>query len=186
MYLGMGDVKGIPRRERAARTRRAIVRAAAEEFRTRGYHGTTMAAIADRAGVAVQTVYFVFHTKALLLTATIDDAVMGEDQPTPPEETDWWQEGATTDDGRRALDLFVTNVAAIERRAAALNRVAHAAATTDPEVLDVLARHESMRVAGFRRYVDTLADLTEARGWSVEKYVAWTVDALCRLLLKSR
>ena len=45
-----------------------------------------MAAIAQRAGVAVQTVYFVFHTKAELLSRVIDAAVLGPD-PNPPEET---------------------------------------------------------------------------------------------------
>ena len=94
----MGQVKGLSRKERAARTRRAIVAAATGEFRESGYHGTTMAAIAKRAGVAVQTVYFVFHTKPLLLTAAIDDAVMGPDEPTPPELTAWWQEETTATD----------------------------------------------------------------------------------------
>lgn len=79
MNLAIGVVKGPTRKERSERTRRAIVQAATDEFRASGYHGTTMAAIARRAGVAVQTVYFVFHTKPLLLTATIDQAVMGDE-----------------------------------------------------------------------------------------------------------
>jgi len=101
----MDNVKGISRKERAARTRRAIVKAATVEFRANGYHGTTMTAIAKRAGVVVQTVYFVFHTKPLLLTATIDNAVTGEHDPLPPELTSWWQEGTTTANGRLAIEL---------------------------------------------------------------------------------
>src|SRR5215218_9947783 len=130
----MNDVKSIPRAERAARTRRTIVRAAAEEFRLRGYHGATMSAIAERAGVAVQTVYFVFHTKPALLTAAIDSAVIGEVDPVPPEQTLWWQEGITTLDGPRAIELFITNVSEINMRAATLDRVALAASTTGPEL----------------------------------------------------
>jgi AcrR family transcriptional regulator len=213
MIGAVSDVKKIPRRERAARTRRAIVAAATHEFRASGYHGTTMAAIAKRAGVAVQTVYFVFHTKPALLTATIDDAVMGG-ETTPPELTPWWQEATTTTDGARALEVFVTEVAAINARAASLDRVALAAATTDPEVGDVLAHHEAMRETSFEAYVDTLAtrgllkpgldateatdvlltlagsnvflDFTEDRGWPVERYVAWTVDVLRAALLVDR
>lgn len=212
MMVTMSDVKGVPRKERAARTRRAIISAATQEFRSSGYHGTTMAAIAKRAGVAVQTVYFVFHTKPALLTATIDNAVMGQDDPLPPEQTLWWQEGTTTTDARRAIELFVANVAEISARAAALDRVALAAATTDTEVVDVLAHHESLRAEGFRSYVDTLVtrgllkdgvdaveatdvlltlagsdvflNFTEARGWTVERYIAWTVDALSVLMLQ--
>ncbi len=156
--------------------------------------------------------YFVFNTKPALLTAAIDNAVMGENTPMPPELTPWWQEGTTTADGRRAIELFVTHVADISTRAAVLDRVALAAATTDPEVVDVLAHHESLRTQGFRNYIDTLAargllkdgldpveatdvlltlagshvflDLTEARGWTVERYATWTTDVVSTLLLQ--
>lgn len=213
MLCAMSDVKGIPRRERAARTRRAIIAAATDEFRASGYHGATMAAIAKRAGVAVQTVYFVFHTKPALLTAAIDHAVMGG-ETIPPELTPWWQEATTTPDGGRALEVFVTEVTTINARAASLDRVALAAATTDPEVGEVLAHHEALRATGFGTFVDTLVargllkpglepseatdvlltlvgshvflDFTEGRGWSVERYVAWTVDVLRTSLLADR
>lgn len=206
----MRNVKNLSRKECAARTRQAIVRAAAEEFRSSGYQGATMAAIAKRAGVAVQTVYFVFHTKPLLLTATIDNAVMGDD-PVPLESTPWWQEATTTADARRAIELFVAEVATISERAATLDRVARAAAPIDPEVVDVIAYHEALRATGFRRYIDTFVargllkegldageatdvlltlagsdvflNFTEDRGWSKERYVTWATDALCSLLL---
>lgn len=208
----MKDVKGLSRKERAARTKAAIVRAATEEFRANGYHGTTMAAIARRAGVAVQTVYFVFHTKPMLLTAAIDTAVMGDEEPVPPELTHWWAEGTTTENGRRAIELFVANVAVIEQRAAVLDRVAEAAAATDPDVQQVRAHHDTLRAAGFRSYLETFAtrgllragldleeavdvlltlvgsgvflDFTEGRGWPVDRWVAWTTDTLCGLLLE--
>lgn len=44
---------------------------------------------AERAGVAVQTVFFVFHTKAELLSRVVDAAVLGPREAKPPEETDW-------------------------------------------------------------------------------------------------
>jgi AcrR family transcriptional regulator len=43
------------------------VKAAFALFCEHGYTGTTMAHIAEAAGVAVQTVYFTFHTKAAVL-----------------------------------------------------------------------------------------------------------------------
>jgi AcrR family transcriptional regulator len=204
------EVKRLSRRERAARTRRKIVDAAATEFRANGYHGTTMAAIAQRAGVAVQTVYFVFNTKPSLLTATIDHAVMGADE-LPPQDMPWWEESTTTLDGRRALELFITNTARIEGRAAALNRVAQAASTTDPEIIDLVAHHDAMRSAGFGQFVESLDErgllapdcdpreatdvlltllgsdvylnFTEDRGWSVDRYVSWATNTLCTLFL---
>lgn len=211
MAITMDDVKGSVRRDRAARTRRAIVAAATEEFCASGYQGTTMAAIARRAGVAVQTVYFVFHTKPQLLTTAIDLAVMGDEEPTPPHLSPWWQEGTTTASGRRAIELFVAGVAAIEERAAPLSRAAAAAAATEPEVAAVLDHHEELRVAGFREYVDSMANrgllrtgldpadatdvlltlvgsevflaFTDGRKWSVGRYVRWSTDSLGAMLL---
>jgi AcrR family transcriptional regulator len=208
----MDNVNRVPRNQRAARTRRAIIAAATEEFRSSGYHGATMSAIAERAGVAVQTVYFVFHTKPALLTAAIDNAVMGEVDPVPPEQTLWWQEGITTLDGPRAIELFITNVSEINMRAATLDRVALAASTTGPELVDLIEYDKSLRTQGFRSYIDALAargllrdgsdpaeatdvlltlagadvflNFTEERGWTVKRYVAWTTDALCLLLLR--
>src|SRR5215207_7730800 len=211
MRAAMDNVNRLPRNQRAAHTRRKIIAAATQEFRSSGYHGATMSAIAERAGVAVQTVYFVFHTKPALLTAAIDTAVMGEVDPVPPEQTLWWQEGTTTLDGRRAIELFMTNVADINMRAATLDRVALAASTTDPEVVDLINHHETLRTQGFRSYIDALAarsllreglepseatdvlltlagpdvflNLTEERGWTVKRYIAWTTDSLSLLLL---
>jgi AcrR family transcriptional regulator len=207
----MDKVKRRSRKQRAAHTRATIIKAATEEFRASGYHGTTMAAIAKRSRVAVQTVYFVFHSKPALLTAAIDSAVMGEDDPAPPEQTSWWQEATTTIDSRQAIALFVTNVAEISTRSAVLDRVAVAAATTDPEILDLIAHHESLRTQGFRTYIDTLVsrgllreeldpaeatdvlltlagadvflNFTEGRGWTLQRYATWTIEALCNLLL---
>src|SRR4029079_4565169 len=66
-----GSVVKITRRERAKATRRRIAVAALARFSQHGYAATTMATIAHDAGVAVQTVYFTFHTKAELLIAAL-------------------------------------------------------------------------------------------------------------------
>ena len=59
------------RREKARETRWRIMDAALAEFTEHGYHDTTMAAIAERAGVAVQTVYLGFRTKGGLLEEVV-------------------------------------------------------------------------------------------------------------------
>jgi hypothetical protein len=108
--------------------------------------------------------------------------------------------------------LFITKVSDINMRAATLDRVALAASTTDPQVVDLINHHESLRTQGFRSYIDALAargllrdgldpaeatdvlltlagpdvflNFTEERGWTVKRYAAWTTDALCHLLLR--
>src|SRR5919197_5529071 len=59
-----------PRRaEQAAATRQAIVGAAARLFAERGYHATTMAAVAEEARVAVKSVYTLAEKPQLLRLA---------------------------------------------------------------------------------------------------------------------
>ena len=86
------------RRERAKATQWRIVKAAYTLFCARGYAGTTMAQIAEAAGVAVQTVYFTFHTKSALLSRAYDFAVMGEDEPLGPDKQPWF--GARSEERR--------------------------------------------------------------------------------------
>ena len=57
------------RAEQAARTRERVVRAAAEELTERGYERTTLARVAERAGVSLETVKAHGPKRALLLAA---------------------------------------------------------------------------------------------------------------------
>jgi AcrR family transcriptional regulator len=205
----MADVK-ISRREKAARTRAAIVDAAHAEFLERGFHGATIVSIAKRAGVASQTVYFVFNTKAELISAVIDAAVMGKSD-LPPELTDWWLAMEAEPDPAESLRLFVRGAADAFERASAISVVLAAAALTDDELMTRQEQHEELRHTGFRSLVAGLAakgplreglDVDSAtdilltvygdatyhsfrteRGWSKDQVVDWLADALPRLLL---
>src|ERR1700758_4924434 len=68
----------VSRRERAAQTRLRKIEAAHRLFLERGYEATTMHDVADTAGVAVQTVYYTFKTKAQLLAEAESFAVLGD------------------------------------------------------------------------------------------------------------
>ena len=90
------------RRDKAAATRERITVAATEVFTEAGYVGARMADVAARAGVAVQTVYFTFHTKAELLKACFDRAVLGP-EGLPPLQQAFWSEMTKARSGRTAL-----------------------------------------------------------------------------------
>src|SRR5829696_588059 len=109
------------RRGRARATRSRITRAAAKLFAERGYTGTTMADIATAAGVAVQTVYFVFHTKTEVLDSAYGLAVMGEDEPAVPEDQGWYREALAQPDVSIAVTLMVGGLSEIVRRVAPLD-----------------------------------------------------------------
>lgn len=205
----MADVK-TSRRAKAASTRARIVEAAHGEFLERGFHGSTVTSIAKRAKVASQTVYFVFHTKAELISAVIDAAVMGESD-LPPELTDWWRAMDAEPDPVKSLQLFVRGAADAFERAAAISLVLAGAALTDEELMTRHQQHEQLRRTGFREVmvgiagkgplregldVDRATDIVltvygdatyhafrSEHGWTQDQVVDWLADALPRLLL---
>jgi len=60
---------GVVKTDKGQQTRAAILEAALEMFRERGYGQTTMRAIADEAGVALGNAYYYFHSKEHLIQA---------------------------------------------------------------------------------------------------------------------
>jgi AcrR family transcriptional regulator len=71
------------RSRQAAQTRAEILTAAIELFTESGWAGTTLAAIAERASVAVETIYSGFGSKKGLLRAAFDVAVVGDAEEVP-------------------------------------------------------------------------------------------------------
>jgi len=83
-----------------------MMAAACTVFSERGFAGTTMDAVAAEAGVAVQTLYFSFHTKAELLQAAYEHAVTGPEQILP-HLSDWWRQVSEASDVRDAVIALV-------------------------------------------------------------------------------
>ncbi len=185
-----------------------MIRAATEVFTEAGYVGARMSDIADRAGVAVQTVYFTFHTKAELLQACFDFAVLGPEQ-LPPMEQAFIADFLAARSGRSALASFVRGNTAILARSAAIKEVAESA-PHEPDAAAVVERSERLRRDGLGQIVALVAErfglragltgedatdlllvlsssetyLTLQRcGWSEEKYVAWLTETLANQLL---
>ncbi len=185
-----------------------MIRAAIEVFTEAGYVGARMSDIADRADVAVQTVYFTFHTKAELLQASFDFAVLGPDQ-LPPMEQPFYADFLAARSGRTALAAFVRGNTAILRRSAAIKEVAESA-PHEPDAAAVVEHSERLRRDGLTQVVALVTDrfglraglagddatdlllmltssgtyLTLQRyGWSDEKYSGWLTDTLARQLL---
>ncbi|MEU9475944.1 ScbR family autoregulator-binding transcription factor [Streptomyces sp. NPDC048191] len=64
--------------ERAVRTRRAVLEAAAAVFAERGYAAATIAEILNRAGVTKGALYFHFDSKAALAQGVLHEQISGE------------------------------------------------------------------------------------------------------------
>jgi AcrR family transcriptional regulator len=63
------------KQERAARTRRALIRAAAEVFAEEGYVSASLTAISRRAGVSNGALHFHFESKTILAQAVEEEAL---------------------------------------------------------------------------------------------------------------
>jgi AcrR family transcriptional regulator len=169
-----------------------------------------MAQIADDAGVAVQTVYFAFHTKSALLSRAVDFAVLGEDEPLPPERQPWYRAMAAEPDLTEAIRDFVDGVGLVTRRVIPIERAARVAADGDPDTKRVLDVHEQWRAEGYKGALEILrskgdlapgmsleratdlllllvgsdayAYLVDDRGWSHAEWVDWTAKVTAEQL----
>lgn len=130
----MASVKGSTRTEKARETRRRMLAAAEELFVRGGYGNTAIQGIADRAGVAVQTIYFTFGTKRALLKELADVTVAGDDEPLATMERPWFTDAvaAATADG--VLAAYAEGACAVLARIASITDVIRAAATQDTEI----------------------------------------------------
>src|SRR5215813_3472386 len=122
------------RREQAAATRREILEAARRLFERRGYAATTMAAIADEAGVALKTVYVAFATKSGVLRALWNLLLRGDEEETPIGERAWYREVLDEPDPERRLRLNARNSSEGKALVGAVAEVIRTAAPSDPEI----------------------------------------------------
>lgn len=158
------------RQLRAAETRRVMLAAAYDLFVQQGYVATSMASIAEQAGVAVQTVHFTFHTKARLLAEVVEVYSAGEAGPSPVMERAWVREALESTDPFRALAVVIEHGVEIYARIAALEPAATEAASLDTEFAASWQATADGRHAGQRRIIEALNRLGALRpGLSVAR-----------------
>lgn len=199
------------RAEQAAATRHAVLVAARELFAERGYAATSVATIAERAGVALDTVYAAVGRKPVLLRALVESALSGTDETVPAEERDYVRGIRAARTGREKVQLYAAAVGRIGPRMAPVHRALSEAALTDPDCAALRAEIDARRAANMRLFAadlrgtgdlrpdltdDEVADivwtmnsaeyralLVEGRGWSAQRFATWLADAWTRLLL---
>nr|WP_275588364.1 TetR/AcrR family transcriptional regulator [Microlunatus panaciterrae] len=95
------------RREQARARRLAVVVAARELFERDGFRATTLAAIAEAAGVSVESVYKNFGNKAAVVKAVFDLVIAGDDEQVPIAERPAMQLIRDEPDVQRKIAMFV-------------------------------------------------------------------------------
>lgn len=188
------------RQQQAAQTRSRILAAAAELFAAEGYARTTLAKIASKAGVSVETVQGQ-GSKAALMIATIEQIAFGVSGEDNVLNLDVGRKLLATDDYEGALDYFAETLADLHERTADLALALISGAGSDPELDEYLrdliasinlqtrrifgvyrdrgwlrgdiAFDETIETAAVLSSVETYQRIVHRDGWSVPAYRAW-------------
>jgi len=199
------------RQAQARQTRRQIAEAARRLFYEYGDSGTTLQAIAQQAGVALQTVYAVFGSKNKILWHLMDISVGGDNQPIALLDRPGPQAVLRGTDQHRQITMFARGIAEILGRVAPLFEVLRAAAKTEEASRDLLRNLIRERMENMTVFVQHLAGngslrggmgqgaaaeivwtvtspevyllLTRDRAYTQDRYAAWLEAVLERLLL---
>ena len=199
------------RLEQSKETRQAILDATRFLMLERGYRATTVADIARRAGVHVDTVYALVGRKPVLLRELIEHAISGTNEAIPAEQRDYVAAIRAEPDPRRKLAIYAHSTREIHARLAPLLLALRDASTTEAEaraVWDEISERRAMNmrelakdlksVGGIRSglsiaeaadtiWVTNSAEvyvlLTAERGWTPHRYERWLVDTWSRFLL---
>ena len=122
------------RAERSRRTREKVIQAARELFIAQGYGATSLQEVADRAGVAVQTVYFVFGNKRTLFKDVVDTSIAGDAEPVATMDREWFRAACAAPTAADQLRAHVRGTCEILGRIAPVMPLIAAAAATDPQI----------------------------------------------------
>jgi AcrR family transcriptional regulator len=194
------------RAEKARETRRRIIEAARELFIADGYGATPLQDVADRAGVAVQTIYFVFGNKRTLLKELVDVTIAGDDEPIATMDRPWFGDVLDAPTAEEHLRAQVRGTREVLTRVAPLVRMVDTAVATDADVAEIWPADERPRYEvhetaakalvakpGIRSDLsaEQVADvlfallstemfllLVHTRGWTPEAWETWTFHVL--------
>lgn len=146
-------------REHQAETARRVIRdAALQAFLEMGYLGTTMTDIAERGGVARQTVYNLFGSKAELLISVIEDRVVASEERSQAADH---ERVLTSSSPVGMIEAFAAANAQVATRALPIMRLAYEASVSDGDVAKQLEINEERRHEAQSFFVAALAQ----RGW---------------------
>ncbi|MEU7115136.1 TetR/AcrR family transcriptional regulator [Streptomyces sp. NPDC046182] len=199
---------------KAQETRRRIIEAAGALFVEQGYGATKLQEVADRAGVAVQTIYFVFRNKPALLKELVDVAIAGDDEPVPTMQRPWFAEVTSAPTAESALAALVSATRRTLERVAAINEMVRAATATNPEIRDLWPDQADPRYTVLSTAAKSLTQkpgarpaipaeeaadilyavlspelflvLTRDRAWPPAKWEQWAYDTLGSQLLAAK
>lgn len=163
------------RQARARETERRVLDAAEASFAERGYVGTTVSAIAKRAGVDPRTVYKIFGTKVGLLSRLVDVAMVGDQDDVPVIGRSWAARAFDAPTPAERVAAFASTIRHIMERAGVAFRTAAQAAVAEPEAAALWAVGQQKRAQDAAAYVAALDNAAMLRGDRTPAHAKTTV-----------
>ena len=166
------------RARKALATRHRMLDTAESLFVRDGYAATTIAAIAEEADVAVQTIYAVFGNKRAILNELLAVRITGDDHAIPLQSREQWQAIEREPDPRRQLALLAALATQIGNRIGGLYQVLAGAAGSDPEIAELYRQQQQARYKDQRRLARSLARknaLKEGLPEATATDIMWTI-----------
>jgi AcrR family transcriptional regulator len=198
--------RGTRRQLQAAATRRDILAAARRLFAQHGYAATTMTAIAEEAGAAVQTIYDSVGPKRAILLALLD--VVDEEVAV----AEFWRRIGEVEQPGDLIAFGVNLTRQIQERCGDIVATLVSAAPVEPDAAEILRRGTRRHRDGTRWLAQELAargalrpglpperagdilglltsipvsrQLVDDYGWTLDECEAWLTATLTTLLLR--
>lgn len=197
------------RRERALRTRAAVLDAAERQFLNEGYGSATIASIAQEAGVSVETVFKSFGSKSGLVREIYERGLEGREGTRAYVRSDQMRE--REGDPRTIMRKWGRLTAEVASVVSPIRVLMRHLALTDREIAAVLEAAESERLARMRHHARflkaqghlragvTVSEATDVlwicssleiyellvirRGWSTERFARYVGSFMITALL---
>jgi AcrR family transcriptional regulator len=168
------------RQEQAAATRRRILRAAAALFAQQGYADTSVAQVATRAQVSVDTLYASVGRKPQILLAVHDMVLGGADEPIPALQRDYVAAVRRAEGARAKIAVYAEALGRVLPGAVPLSDALRIAGITDPECRAAWDALNERRAANMRLFAADLRSTGELREDLTDDDVAhlvWSMNA---------
>lgn len=176
------------RAAQAAATREAVLIAARELLTTEGY-GCPMARIAERADVAVDTVYTSVGRKPALVLAVIDMVLGDADQPLPAEQRGYVRRIRAAAGALEKIGIYAGALSELLPVIAPLLEALRDAGRKDPDCAETWARLEERRAGNMLLFEQDLRATGELRDDLDDQQVAdivWSTSSAEYYSLVSR
>jgi AcrR family transcriptional regulator len=144
------------RQEDARRNRQAVLEVAERRFLADGYPSTTVAAVAEEAGVSPELVYKAYGGKGGLVQAIYERRLGGTGQVPAYQRSDQMRE--KHQDPRLIMHEWGLLTAEVAATLTPVRLLVRAAATTDPDMATLLERIEEERLDRMRHHAEFLAE----------------------------